>query len=342
MEPAMRVDDFDYHLPEELIALRPAKPRRAARMLVARGAETLDSVAERLAEFLDPGDLLIFNDTRVIPARLFGERRRATGDGTGVAKVEALLTRQTGRDAWRALARPGKRLAPGDRLRFGALEAEIVEKGDAGEVALRFDRGGPALDRAIAQVGSTPLPPYIAAKRAADAADAEDYQTIFADKPGSVAAPTASLHFDDVLIESLAAKGVKRAEVTLHVGAGTFLPVKAEQVADHRMHAEWGRLDADAAAAVNAARAAGKRVIPGRNDGAAAAGERRGGGRRRALHRRDRDLHHARLPVPRGGRADDEFPPAEIDPDDAGLGADGPRAHPRPLRPCDPRALPVL
>jgi S-adenosylmethionine:tRNA ribosyltransferase-isomerase len=262
MEPAMRVDDFDYHLPEELIALRPARPRRAARMLVARGAETLDSVAERLAAFLDPGDLLIFNDTRVIPARLFGERRRATGDGTGVAKVEALLIRQTGRDAWRALARPGKRLAAGDRLRFGALEAEIVEKGEAGEVSLRFDRGGPALDRAIAEVGSTPLPPYIAAKRAADAADAEDYQTIFADKPGSVAAPTASLHFDDVLLESLAAKGVKRAEVTLHVGAGTFLPVKAEQVADHRMHAEWGRLDADAAAAVNAARAAGKRVIP--------------------------------------------------------------------------------
>jgi S-adenosylmethionine:tRNA ribosyltransferase-isomerase len=258
----MRLDAFDFDLPDELIALRPARPRRVARLLVAEGARTTDSTVESLADWLRPGDLLLFNDTRVIPARLFGERRRVTGDGSGVAKIEALLIRQLGRDMWRALARPAKRLAPGDRVAFGTLEAIVAEKGEGGEIALRFDRGGPALDQAIAEVGATPLPPYIAARRAADAQDAEDYQTIFAERPGSVAAPTASLHFDDVVMAALEARGVRQARVTLHVGAGTFLPVKSETVEGHEMHAEWGRLDAAAAEAVNAARAEGRRVIP--------------------------------------------------------------------------------
>ncbi len=257
----MRLDEFDFALPEELIALRPARPRRAARLLVARGPQTVDSTVADLPGHLAPGDLLVFNDTRVIPARLFGERRRESADGPGVAKVEALLIRQLGPDRWRALVRPAKRLAAGDRVAFGGLTATVAEKGAAGEVTLGFDRSGPALDVAIAEVGVTPLPPYIAAKRAADARDAADYQTIFAEKAGSVAAPTASLHFDAVLMAALAARGVETARLTLHVGAGTFLPVKTEVVADHRMHAEWGRIDAPAAEAVNAARAAGRRVI---------------------------------------------------------------------------------
>jgi S-adenosylmethionine:tRNA ribosyltransferase-isomerase len=258
----MRLDAFDFELPEELIALRPARPRRAARLLIARGPETVDSTVAELAAALDPGDLLVFNDTRVIPARLFGERRRASPHGSGVAKIEALLIKQKGPDSWEALMRPAKRLAPGDRVAFGGIGAEIVEKRAGGEALLRFDRTGPELDLAIAEIGITPLPPYIAAKRAADAQDVEDYQTIFAEKAGSVAAPTASLHFDDVVMAALAERGVRTARLTLHVGAGTFLPVKTETVEDHRMHAEWGQIDAAAADAVNAARAEGRRVLP--------------------------------------------------------------------------------
>ncbi|TVQ53783.1 MAG: tRNA preQ1(34) S-adenosylmethionine ribosyltransferase-isomerase QueA [Rhodobacteraceae bacterium] len=257
----MRVDAFDFDLPEDLIALRPARPRRAARLLIADGAATHDSTVETLPRRLRPGDLLVFNDTRVIPARLTGERRRETADGAGVARIEATLLKRLGPDTWLALAKPAKRLAPGDRIAFGALGAEVAGKGAEGLVSLRFDRAGAALDAAVAQAGVMPLPPYIAARRAPDAEDDTDYQTIFAENPGSVAAPTAALHFDETLMAALAARGVRTTRLTLHVGAGTFLPVKADDTADHRMHAEWGEIGAAAAEAVNAARADGGRVI---------------------------------------------------------------------------------
>jgi len=258
----MNLSDFDFDLPERLIALRPLRPRPASRLLVARGAETHDSHVRDLAEWLRLGDMLVFNDTRVIPARLFGERRRETRDGAGVAKIEVTLIHRDGDDAWTALARPAKRLAEGDRISFGqGLTAEVADKRAAGEVALAFDRGGAALDAAIAAAGVMPLPPYIAQRRPADAQDAEDYQTIFARRPGAVAAPTAALHFDEALMAALAAKGVLSARLTLHVGAGTFLPVKVDDIARHKMHAEWGEIAAAVAEAINAARAAGGRVI---------------------------------------------------------------------------------
>jgi S-adenosylmethionine:tRNA ribosyltransferase-isomerase len=206
--------------------------------------------------------MLVFNDTRVIPARLSGERRRASADGPGVAKIEVTLIHRDSAVRWTALARPAKRLAPGDRIRFGGgLSAEVAQRREAGEIALTFDRGGADLDAAIAGAGVMPLPPYIAQRRAADAQDAEDYQTIFARRLGAVAAPTAALHFDEALVAELAARGVLATRLTLHVGAGTFLPVKVENIAEHRMHAEWGEITRQAAEAVNAARAAGGRII---------------------------------------------------------------------------------
>lgn len=253
----MRLDDFDYHLPEDLIALRPARPRPASRLLVA-GPETLvDSTVARLGDWLRPGDLLVLNDTRVIPARIAGVRRRAGGEG---ARIEATLIAAAPDGLWRALARPGKRLAVGDRIDFGALAAEVRGK-DGAEVLLAFDRDGSDLEAALAAIGETPLPPYIAARRPADAADREDYQTVFATRPGAVAAPTASLHFDADLLAALVAKGVRTARLTLHIGAGTFLPVKVERVEEHRMHAEWGEIGAEAADAVMGTRRAGGRVI---------------------------------------------------------------------------------
>jgi S-adenosylmethionine:tRNA ribosyltransferase-isomerase len=206
--------------------------------------------------------MLVFNDTQVIAARLSGERRRASADGPGVAKIAVTLIHRDGAARWTALARPAKRLAPGDRIRFGGgLSAEVAEKREAGEIALAFDRGGADLDAAIAAAGVMPLPPYIAKRRAADARDTQDYQTIFARRPGAVAAPTAALHFDETLLASLAARGILSARLTLHVGAGTFLPVKTENIAEHRMHAESGEVTRQAADAVNAARATGGRII---------------------------------------------------------------------------------
>jgi S-adenosylmethionine:tRNA ribosyltransferase-isomerase len=257
----VRVDDFDFDLPDSLIALRPARPRRAARLLVARGAGTEDSTVGTLPDHLRPGDLLVLNDTRVIPARLFGQRRRDTRDGDGVAKIEATLIERTGPDAWRALVRPARRLRAGDVIETGSLRAEVMGLDDGGVAALRFDRSGADLDAAVAAEGVMPLPPYIAGKRPADAQDADDYQTVFAKNLGSVAAPTAALHFDAPLLQALDARGVARVHVTLHVGAGTFLPVKAERVADHRMHAEWGEIGEAAADAIAQTRRAGGRVI---------------------------------------------------------------------------------
>ncbi len=254
----MRLDDFDFSLPEELIALRPARPRPASRLLVA-GPDTLhDSTVARLGDWLRPGDLLVLNDTRVIPARISGYRRRPGGQG---ARIEATLIAAAPGGLWRALARPGKRLAVGDSIDFGGLAAEVRDK-DGAEVLLAFDRDGAALEAALTATGEMPLPPYIATRRPADAQDREDYQTVFATRPGAVAAPTASLHFDAPLLAALEAQGVATTRLTLHVGAGTFLPVKAETIAEHRMHAEWGEIGPEAAEAVMATRAAGGRVIP--------------------------------------------------------------------------------
>jgi S-adenosylmethionine:tRNA ribosyltransferase-isomerase len=264
----MQLADFDFDLPEDRIALRPASPRDAARLLAIRPGEAFQdlSVAD-LPGQLRGGDVLVLNDTRVIPARLKGVRTR---DESRVA-VEATLHRRLAPHLWSAFMRPGKRLAPGDRVSFGeatdracflgALEATVQAKGEGGEVTLAFDLAGPDLDAAIAERGAMPLPPYIAAKRAEDARDRADYQTVYAQEDGSVAAPTAGLHFTPELLARLAEAGVATERVTLHVGAGTFLPVKTERLAEHRMHAEWGEIDAATAERLNAAHAAGGRIV---------------------------------------------------------------------------------
>lgn len=255
----MRVDLFDFELPETSIALRPAEPRDAGRMLVVRpGAPLVDRTVRDLPDALRAGDALVFNDTRVIPARLNGVRTRPGAPGQ---RTEVMLHLREAPDRWRAFARPAKRLTAGDALRFGDLTATVLEKAEAGEIVLAFDRAGPELDAAIAAEGALPLPPYIAGKRATDARDATDYQTVYARNPGAVAAPTAGLHFSDALLADLDAAGLQRHHVTLHVGAGTFLPVKAEDTDGHRMHAEIGILDAATADALNAARAAGGRIV---------------------------------------------------------------------------------
>lgn len=264
----MQLADFDFHLPEAAIALRPANPRDSARLLVVSPALPLrDLRVSDLPGELRAGDVLVLNDTKVIPARLKGRRTR---EGSDIA-VEATLHRRLSPSRWTAFMRPGKRLAPGDRVRFGALEdracllgaldATLLEKGEGGEVTLAFDLMGPDLDAAIAERGAMPLPPYIAAKRPEDAQDRADYQTVYADEEGSVAAPTAGLHFTPQLLETLKEKGVDLRFVTLHVGAGTFLPVKTDDLAEHRMHAEYGEVDAQTADALNAARASGGRIV---------------------------------------------------------------------------------
>ena len=259
----MRVDLFDYALPPERIALTPAEPREAARLLHVPAAGGLrDLTVADLPSLLRPGDALVVNDTRVIAARLDGIRVR----GEAKARIEAMLVKRLDGGRWRALVRPAKKLKLGERVRFGeaaqgGLEAIVEEKGEGGEIVFAFDIEGPGLDAAIQRIGQTPLPPYIAARRAADGRDRSDYQTIFADAPGAVAAPTAGLHFTPALMRRLDEAGVAVHRVTLHVGAGTFLPVKVEDTAGHHMHAEWGRLDADIAAALNATRRAGGRVV---------------------------------------------------------------------------------
>jgi S-adenosylmethionine:tRNA ribosyltransferase-isomerase len=264
----MQVADFDFHLPEDRIALRPATPRDAARLLVVEpGQPFRDLRVSDLPGELRAGDILVLNDTRVIPARLKGVRVR---EESRVA-VEATLHRRLSPHAWTAFMRPGKRLAEGDRVVFGeaedracllsALAATVKAKGEGGEVTLAFDLSGPDLDAAIAERGAMPLPPYIAAKRPEDAQDRADYQTVYAAEDGSVAAPTAGLHFTPELLARLEAVGVANARVTLHVGAGTFLPVKAESVAEHRMHAEWGEVDPATAERINDVRRAGGRIV---------------------------------------------------------------------------------
>lgn len=255
------LDDYDFDLPEELIALRPVRPRPASRMLVSDG--TLhDSKVSELPNWLREGDLLVFNTTRVIPARLFGKRHRDTEHGSGVSNIEVTLISQTSEDSWDALAKPAKRLRLGDIIEFSSdLSAEVTHK-DAGQVSLNFSKSGQALSDAIEAVGMMPLPPYIASKRAADEQDRQDYQTVFAKQAGAVAAPTASLHFDDNLLAALSAKGVNTTEVVLHVGAGTFLPVKVDNIDDHKMHSEWGCVDEVASSSINETIKNGGRVIP--------------------------------------------------------------------------------
>ncbi len=263
----MRVDLFDFELPEELIALRPARPRDSARLLHASPSSLEDLTVRDAPRLFRAGDLLVFNDTRVIPARLSGVRER---DGS-LVHIEATLLKRLSPSMWSAFAKPGKRLKEGDRIRFGAsndraclagaLDAVVAAKGDEGEITLHFDFAGPDLDAAIAAAGAMPLPPYIASRRAPDGADESDYQTIFAAKDGAVAAPTAALHFTSDLVAALDAAGIERTFVTLHVGAGTFSPVKVESTEEHVMHAEWRQIPACAADAINRAKAEGRRVI---------------------------------------------------------------------------------
>lgn len=263
----MRVDLFDFELPQDRIALRPAEPRDAARLLLVRPGEAFaDRVVHDLPDLLEPGDVMVFNDTRVIPAQLKGVRQR----GEASAAVEATLHMRVGPERWMAFLRPAKRVRVGERIRFGhsgelclagTLNATVVEKGEAGEALLEFDLSGPALDDALHAVGHIPLPPYIAARRVDDEKDRADYQTIYAREEGAVAAPTAGLHFTPDLMDRLEARGIEKRFVTLHVGAGTFLPVKADDTDAHRMHAEIGHVDAVTAEALNAARARGARIV---------------------------------------------------------------------------------
>ena len=250
----MNVDLFDFDLPADRIALRPARPRDSARMLVVEGERLKDANALDLAELLRPGDVLIFNDTRVIPAQLEGKR--------GEARVGATLHKREGLRSWWAFLRNAKRVRDGDRVDFGqGVSANALRRDDQGAVLLEF-AGEEPVELLLERAGRMPLPPYIASKRPADAADAQDYQTMFATTDGAVAAPTASLHFTDRMIAALDERGVRRETLTLHVGAGTFLPVKVEDTADHRMHAEWGRIDQVTADRLNAAKAEGGRLIP--------------------------------------------------------------------------------
>ncbi len=264
----MRLSEFDFELPEDRIALRPVAPRDSARMLVVGKLDQfVDGRVRDLPDLLRPGDALVLNDTKVIPARLNGVRER---DGSIVA-VEATLHRRLTPSRWTAFMKPGKRLRPGDRVRFGEradracllgeLDASVVSKGDDGEVTLAFDLAGPDLDDAVAERGLMPLPPYIAARRAEDERDLTDYQTMFARPQGSVAAPTAGLHFTPELVGRLEARGVSLHTVTLHVGAGTFLPVKTDDVSEHHMHPEYGEVSQEAAQALNAARDLGGRIV---------------------------------------------------------------------------------
>ncbi len=264
----MRVDDFDFELPSERIALHPAEPRDSARMLVVGGEGQLrDRRVTDLVEILQPGDLLVVNDTRVIPAELQGVRVR----GENRAHVSFNLHKRHDPSRWAAFARPAKRLKPGDRLIFGnetdnacaltTLEAGVEAVGEGGEVTLAFDLSGAILDEAIKSFGAMPLPPYIGAKRAFEERDRTDYQTIYAAHDGAVAAPTAGLHFTESLLKALRERGVGIAEVTLHVGAGTFLPVKAETTEAHKMHAEWGVISTEVADRIRSVKASGKRVV---------------------------------------------------------------------------------
>jgi S-adenosylmethionine:tRNA ribosyltransferase-isomerase len=263
----MRTDLFDFELPPESIALRPAHPRDAARLLVVHpGAALQDRRVSDLAQVLSAGDQLVVNDTKVIPAQLAGRRIGRDAE----PRIEATLIKRLDGSRWQALVKPAKKLIEGDTIRFGNegrvcllghLDAQVEAKGNNGEVTLTFSFHGPTLDQAIADVGAPPLPPYIASRRTPDEQDNSDYQTMFAVHEGAVAAPTAGLHFTPTLEAALQVRGIAIHRLTLHVGAGTFLPVKADDTAEHKMHSEWGTISEETAAALNAARAAGGRIV---------------------------------------------------------------------------------
>ncbi|MCX8135124.1 MAG: tRNA preQ1(34) S-adenosylmethionine ribosyltransferase-isomerase QueA [Roseococcus sp.] len=264
---SLSTEDFDYALPEALIAQAPIRPRDAARMLVVRGAALEDRGVRDLPALLEPGDVMVVNDTRVIPARLRGRRlprASAFGGAAGEgAAVEIMLNRPEGDGTWHALVRNARRLRPGDKIAIEGAElvARVVEKPEGGAARLDFGADPAALEAALERAGEVPLPPYIHRESGPRAEDRADYQTIFAARPGAVAAPTASLHFTPALLDALAARGVRRATVTLHVGAGTFLPVREADPRRHRLHSEWCELTPEAAAVINRARAEGRRVL---------------------------------------------------------------------------------
>lgn len=248
----MKVDDFDFELLPHFIAQRPASPRHLARLLIAENM--LDNIMAELPEHLEKGDLLVFNDTRVIPARLKG---KCCGAG-----VEVTLHMQMSADSWKVFAKPSKKLQLDNTIGFAEkFTAQVAGKGPGGEVTLRFNLSGPDLMSALEAYGRMPLPPYIKRKDMADDQDKADYQTLFADRGGAVAAPTAGLHFTPMLMQALAEKGINHTKVTLHVGAGTFLPVKVDDTEDHVMHAEWGEINEQAAATINATKAGGGKIV---------------------------------------------------------------------------------
>ncbi|AUQ90435.1 S-adenosylmethionine:tRNA ribosyltransferase-isomerase QueA [Phaeobacter inhibens] len=258
----MKLSDFDFDLPDDRIATRPAVPRSSARLLVAEGDRISDARVANLGQWLRSGDRLVLNDTKVIPARLSGLRHRDTAQGPMAAKVEVTLLDPGADGSWAALLKPLKKVKLGEEIIFSDALSATLERIEDGQGHLKFNLSGTDFDAALAEAGAMPLPPYIAAKRPADEQDKTDYQTVWARNSGAVAAPTASLHFDDALLAELQAMGVEISYVTLHVGAGTFLPVKVEDVTTHRMHAEWGRVSAEAATEIAATKAAGGRVIP--------------------------------------------------------------------------------
>ncbi|MEO5772744.1 MAG: tRNA preQ1(34) S-adenosylmethionine ribosyltransferase-isomerase QueA [Sphingomicrobium sp.] len=261
----MRVDLFDFDLPQDRIALRPARPRDSARLLLVEGEKLADKYVRDLPGLLRAGDVLVFNDTKVIPAQLEGRRLRS-GDGVqstpwGDARIGATLHKREGPREWQAFVRNAKRLRIGDVVDFGeGVTASALERDEQGAFLLHF-HGEEPVELLLERAGRMPLPPYIASKRPTDEQDRADYQTMFAREEGAVAAPTAALHFTPALLKALDGVGVERETLTLHVGAGTFLPVKADETSEHRMHAEWGRIDADTAERLNAVRQSGGRVI---------------------------------------------------------------------------------
>lgn len=258
----MKLSDFDFNLPEDLIAVRPARPRTSAKLLVAQGDQIADHHVSDLPGFLRAGDVLVLNDTKVIPARLFGLRHRDGEFGLTAAKMDVTLLDPRSDGTWSAMIKPLRKVNDGEEIVFSdALSATVISRAD-GQAQLQFNLTGDDFDAALNAVGAMPLPPYIAAKRPADEADKTDYQTHWAKHSGAVAAPTASLHFDGALLDQLAGMGVEFVRVTLHVGAGTFLPVKVDDIATHKMHAEWGEVTAEAAAQIGQAKAEGRRVIP--------------------------------------------------------------------------------
>jgi S-adenosylmethionine:tRNA ribosyltransferase-isomerase len=259
----MQLSDFDFDLPQSLIATRPAKPRSSARLLVATPTRLIDGHVGDLVDWFQAGDRLVLNDTKVLPARLTGQRGRDTAQGYQEAKVEVtLLDPQSTQGQWRVLIKPLKKVKEGEVIRFSDDLSATLESKTDGTALITFNVTGDAFDTALNAAGAMPLPPYIEALRKADAQDKEDYQTVWAKNLGAVAAPTASLHFDTPLLEALRAKGVTITYVTLHVGAGTFLPVKVDNVDDHKMHAEWGEVSPEAVSEILATKAAGGRVIP--------------------------------------------------------------------------------